>query len=317
LSPDEQRLFRRLAVFAGGCTLAAAEAVTPERGAATFDLVAALVGKSLLRPEAAGRGEPRFVMLETVREYAMERLEAAGEGPEARRAHAGWFRALAERAEPGLRGPDQQHWRDVLEADLDNLRAALAWTLDAADPEDADQGVLLVGALWYFWFQRGLTGEGRRWLALALARARHGRARAQALLGAGTLAWRQGDLATARALLEESATLWRGQDDRGGLAEALHVLGHVRFDQRDHLAARNLFEESLQEYRRAGDTIGGLPLLGDLAQLTGDHELAAARYEESLAVWRKLRGTPGIASALHKLGQVSRSTGDLATPGPG
>jgi predicted ATPase len=161
LSPDEQRLFRCLAVFAGGCTLAAAEAVAPGRGAATFDLVAGLVDKSLLQPEAAGGGEPRFVMLETVREYAMERLEASGEAPAARRAHAAWFRALAELAEPGLRGPDQQHWRDVLEADLDNLRAALAWTLGAADPEDADQGVLLVGALWYFWFQRGLTGEAR------------------------------------------------------------------------------------------------------------------------------------------------------------
>jgi non-specific serine/threonine protein kinase len=312
LSADEQRRFRRLAVFAGGCTLAAAEAVDPGGASATLDLVTALVDRSLLQPGTADGREPRFAMLETIREYAIERLEASGEALAAHRAHAAWFRSLAERAEPGLRGPDQQHWRDVLEADLDNLRAALAWTLDAADPEDADQGVLLVGALWYFWFQRGLTGEARRWLALALARARHGRARAEALLGAGTLAWRQGDLAAAHAHLEESAALWRGQDERGGLAETLHVLGHVRFDQLDLVAARELFEESLQEYRRAGDTTGGLPLLGDLAQLAGDHEQATARYQESLALWEELRGTPGIASALHKLGQVSRSTGDLA-----
>jgi tetratricopeptide (TPR) repeat protein len=160
--------------------------------------------------------------------------------------------------------------------------------------------VLLVGALWYFWFQRGLTGEARRWLTLALARARHGRARAQALLGAGTLAWRQGDLATASALLEESAALWRGQDDRGGLAETLHVLGHVRFDQRDHLAARNLFEESLQEYRRADDTIGGLPLLGDLG-LVAYHEGAYATADgilrESLACTGSTACRPGRRGA--------------------
>jgi DNA-binding CsgD family transcriptional regulator len=248
-----------------------------------------------------------------IREYAIERLEASGEALAAHRAHAAWFRSLAERAEPGLRGPDQQHWRDVLEADLDNLRAALAWTLDAADPEDADQGVLLVRALWYFWFQRGLTGEARRWLALALARARHGRARAEALLGAGTLAWRQGDLAAAHAHLEESAALWRGQDERGGLAETLHVLGHVRFDQLDLVAARELFEESLQEYRRAGDTTGGLPLLGDLG-LVAYHEGADATADrilrESLALYREHGLKDRVAGALNLLGDLAQLAGD-------
>jgi predicted ATPase/DNA-binding CsgD family transcriptional regulator len=313
LSADEQRLFRRLAVFAGGCTLAAAEVVDPGGASATLDLVSALVDRSLLQPVTAGGAEPRFAMLETIREYAMERLEASGEALVARRAHAGWFRSLAEHAEPGLRGPDQQHWRDILEADLDNLRAALAWTLDAADPEDADQGVAIVGALWYFWFQRGLTGEARRWLALALARAPQGRARAQVLLGAGTLAWRQGDLAAARTLLEESAALWRDHHDRGGLAEATHVLGHVRFDQRDHLAARGLFEESLQEYRRAADTIGGLPLLGDLG-LVAYHEGANATADgilrESLALYREHGLKDRVAGALNVLGDLAQLAGD-------
>ena len=199
--------------------------------------MAALVDKSLLQQVPQG-GEPRFAMLETIREFAMERLQADGGEAEARRAHAAYLRALAEDAESGLRGPRQQHWRDVLEADLDNFRAALAWTLGAADPEDAECGVSLVGALWYFWFQRGLTREARRWLELALARAPQGRARAQALLGAGTLAWRQGDVAAAQVHLDESAALWRDADDRRGLAETLHILGHVRFDQRDYAAAR-------------------------------------------------------------------------------
>jgi predicted ATPase/DNA-binding CsgD family transcriptional regulator len=313
LSPGEQRLFRRLAVFAGGCTLAAAEAVDPGGAPATLDLVAALVDRSLLQPAPAGAGEPRFAMLESVRAYATERLEAGDEATEARRAHAAWFRALAEHAEPGLRGPDQQRWRDVLEADLDNLRAALAWTLTSADPEDADQGVLLVGALWYFWFQRGLTGEARRWLALALARAPSGQARARALLGAGTLAWRQGDLAAAHTLLEESAGLWRGVDDRGGLAEALHVLGHVRFDQHDHQAARELFEEGLQEYRRAGDTIGGLPLLGDLGLVAyheGEDATADGILRESLALYREHGLKDRVAGALNLLGDLAQLAGD-------
>jgi len=314
LSADEQRLFRRLAVFAGGCTLAAAEAVDPVGATAMLGLVAALVDRSLLQPVATtGGGEPRFAMLETIRACAMERLEAGGEALVARRAHAAWFRSLAEHAEPGLRGPDQQHWRDVLEADLDNLQAALAWALDAADPEDADQGVLLVGALWYFWFQRGLTGEARRWLALALARAPLGRARAEALLGAGTLAWRQGDLTAARVHPEESTALWRDHDDRAGVAEALHVLGHVRFDQRDHLAARELFEESLQVYRRAGDTIGGLPLLGDLG-LVAYHEGANATADgilrESLALYREHGLKDRVAGALNLLGDPAQLAGD-------
>jgi predicted ATPase len=313
LSPTEQRLLRRLAVFAGGCTLAAVESVSPGRRSAALEVVATLVDKSLLQQVAPVAGEPRFAMLETIREYAMDRLGAAGEEVEARRAHAAYFRSLASDAEAGLRGPRQQHWRDLLEADLDNFRAALAWTLGAADPEDAESGVLLVGALWYFWFQRGLTGEARHWLTLALARAPQGRARAQALLGAGTLAWRQGDVAAARAHLDESAALWRGEGSRHGLAEALHVLGHVRFDQRDLVAARGLFEESLEEYRRAGDTTGGLPLLGDLGLVAyheGDYDTAGRILEESLALYREHGLKDRVAGALNTLGDLAQLTGD-------
>jgi non-specific serine/threonine protein kinase len=313
LSPEEQHLFRRLAVFAGGCTLAAAASVGPGHRSSALDGVAALVDKSLLQQVADGGGEPRFAMLETIREYAMERLAAGDEEIEARRAHAAYFRGLAEDAEPGLRGPRQQHWRDILEADLDNFRAALAWIPGAADPEDAEGGVLLVGALWYFWFQRGLTGEARRWLALALAKAPQGRGRAQALLGAGTLAWRQGDVATARAHLDESAVLWRDEGSRHGLAETLHVLGHVRFDQRDHAAARSLFEESLDQYQRAGDITGGLPLLGDLGLVAyheGDYDTADRILNKSLALYREHGLKDRVAGALTGLGDLAQLAGD-------
>ncbi|HEU5266829.1 MAG TPA: NB-ARC domain-containing protein, partial [Jatrophihabitans sp.] len=226
LSPDEQRLFRRLAVFAGGFTLDAAESVTGTSRSA-LDVVSGLVDKSLLQRAAASVGAPRFTMLETIREYATEQLAASGETIDASRAHARYFTGLAEQAEPDLRGPSQQQLRDTLEAELDNLRAALTWTLGpASDPADAETGQRLVGALWYFWFQRGLTGEARRWLTEALTKApSRGRARAQALLGAGTLAWRQGDYLTARGYLDDSVERWRQVGEPGGLAEALHVLG--------------------------------------------------------------------------------------------
>ncbi len=315
LSIDEQFLFRRLAVFAGACTMLAIESVFDGRGSSALDTVSALVGNSLLQVAATG-DEPKFVMLETIREYALERLVESGEELDARRAHVAYFKARVEQAEWALRGPLQQQWRDALEADLDDIRAALAWTLDgSAQPEDAESGLLIVGSLWYFWFQRGLTGEARRWLAQALASAPgHGRPRAQALLGAGTLAWRQGDCAIARDHLDESARLWREADDLRGLAETLHVLGHVRFDQRDYEAARQLFEEGLAEYRRAGDTIGALPLIGDLGLVAyheGDFKTADRILNESLALYRDHGLKDRIAGTLNGLGDLAMLAGDI------
>ena len=171
----------------------------------------------------------------------------------------------------------------------------------------------LVGALWYFSFQRGLTREARRWLELALAKAPPGRARAQALLGAGTLAWRQGDVAAAQVHLDESAALWRHQDDRRGLAETLHILGHVRFDQRDYLAARGLFEESLDGYQRAGDVTGGLPLLGDLGLVAyheGEYDTAERMLRDSLALYREHGLKDRVAGVLNGLGDLAQLAGD-------
>jgi non-specific serine/threonine protein kinase len=239
----------------------------------------------------------------------------SGEEKEARRSHAAYFGGLAESAEPKLRGPDQQEWRDRLEADLDNLRAALAWgTSASADDEDAEHGLRLAGALWYFWFQRGLPGEGRRWLTRALARVgTAGADRAQALLGAGTLAWRQGDFAAAREHLDESVVLWREVADGRGRAEALHVLGHVEFDQRNHAAARVLFEESLAAYQLAADTPGSLPLMADLGLVAyhrGDYAEAGRVFEQSLAEFRRHGLKDRAAGALNVLGDLARLEGE-------
>ena len=315
LSQAEQTLFRRLAVFAGGFGLAAAEFVCPGPRSAALDTVAALVDQSLVQRVTPDSVESRFVLLETIGQYALERLVESGEETAARRSHAAYFRRLAESAEPGLRGPDQQDWRDRLEVDLDNLRAALAWSIDSADDEDAAHGLRLAGALWYFWFQRGLPGEGRRWLTRALARVpTAGTDRAQALLGAGTLAWRQGDFAAARVHLDVSVALWRAAPSDGrGLAEALHVLGHVEFDQRDHAAAQQLFEASLAAYEQAADIPGRLPLMADLrlvAYHRGDHAEAGRVFERSLAEFRRHGLKDRMAGALNVLGDLARLAGE-------
>ena len=240
LSPSEQVLFGRLSVFLGGCALEAAEAVCASPSEPQVDVLeglASLLDQSLVR-RAADTEEARFTMLETLREFALARLKTSGEELAVHRAHAAYFRRFAEEAEPGLKGPDQQRWRDRLEVELDNLRAALAWSVDAApDPADAECALYTAGALWYFWYWRGLPSEGSP-------------ARARALLGAGALAWRQSDYEASRLLLEESVVRWRELGDRRGLAEALHLLGHSYFDQQNYEAARATFEESRSTSRR-------------------------------------------------------------------
>ena len=314
LTPAEQSRFHRLAVFVGDFSLDAVETVLGSADG-VLDVVSGLVDKSLLQPAAHRDGEPRFLMLDTIREYARERLLAAGEDTEARRAHATYFTNLAEQAESALRGPEQQRWRDALEADLNDLRSALAWTLrESGDRSDADCGLRLAGALWFFWFQRGLTGEARRWLGQALDRAPNGgRAHAQALLGVGTLAWRQGDCAAASGYLEQSVSCWRAAGEVQGLAETLHVLGHVRFDQGDYEQACGLFEESSDRFHGCGDTIGGLPLAADLGMVAyhqGDYATASRIFGESLAVYRRHGLKDRVAGVLNGLGDLARVAGE-------
>jgi predicted ATPase/DNA-binding CsgD family transcriptional regulator len=321
LAPDEQRLFRRLAVCMGGCAIEAAEAIS---SASPDDVIAgmsALVDQSLLQRMDTLGGEPRFVMLETIREFALEQLAASGEETAVRHTHARYLLAFAETAERGLRSAEQQQWRNRLEDELGNLRAALAWTTSAAgDAEDHEIGLRLAGALWYFWYRRGLPTEGRKWTAQALAASPSGGvARARALLTAGALAWQQGDYLAAHDYLGESVNLWKrapnqhGVADQDGLAEALHVLGHVYFDQHDYAEARRLFAESHALFEAAGVVAGSITLIGDLGMVAyheRDDRRARDLLEESLRLSRQRGLKDRVAEGLNRLGDLARLAGD-------
>ena len=169
LDEGEQRLFGRLAVFSGGRTLEAIEAICDAEGDLPMDAfegVSSLVDKSLLRQEEGPDGEPRFVMLETVHEFAREKLQGSGEAEQIKRVHAGYFLTLAEEANQQLKAPDQVEWLERLEVEHDNMRAALSW---ASERKEAQVALRLGGALWWFWWVRGHYSEGGRWLEEALA----------------------------------------------------------------------------------------------------------------------------------------------------
>jgi predicted ATPase len=313
LSPPERALFRRLSVFAGGGTLEALEEacrIARDAHAAPEGdgLVAlqALVEHNLVRQVAGADGAPRLEMLETIREYAGEQLDKAGERAATERAHAAYFLALAEAAEPALRGPEQGLWLDRLEAERDNLRAALGWSLGGAG--DAALGVRLAGALWRFWYTRGPSSEGRRWLERALARPNADAVtRARALNGAGNLAFQQGDYDQAAAWHEESLTLSRALNDPVGIDRALTNLGLVTHRQGDYARAQALWEESVALCRASGDSWSlaiTLQNLGGLAQNQGDLARATTLNEESVALLRTLDDHRHVAMTLNNIGDV-------------
>ncbi|MGH2617539.1 MAG: ATP-binding protein, partial [Thermomicrobiales bacterium] len=318
LTPEEQTLFRRLAVFTGGFTLEAAEAVGGAEGTASaqgvLDLISSLVDKSLLRPAEATDMEPRFGMLETIRQYGLEQLAAHGEPEDLQRRHAAFFLSFAEEAERKLRSRDQVTQLALLEAEHDNSRAALAWSLEA--PERADIALRLVGALHWFWYLRDHYSEGRRWLEEVLARpatAERTPARVKALAGAGLLAIHPfRDYTASRAWLEQSITLGRTLGDTVGLAYALHVLGWAELLQADHGELRSAIEESVALFRKAGDRWGlatALCTLGMAIIVTREPSAATSVLAESVALSRELGDTWGLARALHYSGEVARFRG--------
>jgi tetratricopeptide (TPR) repeat protein len=277
-----------------------------------LDGASSLLDKSLLRREEGPEEEPRFVMLETIHEYAREKLQESGEAEAIKGAHADYFLTLAEEAEPELEGPHQVAWLDRLEAEHDNLRAMLSWSLEDGD---AELGLQLAGALWWFWFARGHLSEGRRWLDTALAGSGDMAAsvRAKGLIGAGRLAAEQGDQREAEVLLKESVRLLRDSADEGGLARALHNLGYVFLVQGNSERAGAFQRESLSLFRKERDGWGiaeTLSNLGIVAELEDEAERAKMLYEESLAVRRELGDKRGIGCSLNNLGGLTLVQGD-------
>jgi predicted ATPase/class 3 adenylate cyclase len=308
-------LFRRLSVFAGGWTLDAVMDVADPAGDLGDVLggLESLVQHSLVhRPPGDTQG--RLRMLETIREFALARLDASGDGPDVRRRHALRFRDLAERAGPHLTGPDQRRWLDELSREHDNLRAALRWAIDSVEGETA---LRTAGPIWRFWYARGHLEEGRRWLeaALGLPSSREPTTpRARALTALGGIAYWQGDFDTALRSYEEALDIHRALGDRGAMVEALLDVGEARAVKGDPASAVALMEESLALAREVGDRRGEAWALWGLAaarMFAGDLDASRDLLEESLRIFQEVgHDTWGWGNAVSGLGGMAALRGD-------
>jgi predicted ATPase len=313
LEEGEQQLFGRLAVFSGGRTLEAIEAICDAEGDLPVDVfegVSSLLDKSLLRQEEGPNGEPRFVMLETVHEYAREKLEERGEAEQIKRAHAQYFLTLAEEANPELKGANQLEWLERLDAEHDNMRAALSWALER---KEAEVALRLGGALWWFWSVRGYYGEGRSWLEEALAMDGRGspEVRAMALAGAGMLARQRGDLQRGEEASEEGLELLAHEASEAKLW-LLACSAWVAYSREGHERAMQLFEERLALSREMSDTWWLANSLLALATVTYAHDpdRATELFEESIDLFRKQGDKYSLANCLNNLGILVCSQGD-------
>jgi predicted ATPase/DNA-binding SARP family transcriptional activator/DNA-binding CsgD family transcriptional regulator len=315
LSESERTLFGRLSMFVGGWMLEAAEAVVAGDGIekyAVLNLLSRLVDKSLVTAEIPRERGPRYTMLEPVRQYAQEKLEASGEAQAMKRAHAEYFLALAERAESELRGPRQQEWLERLEAEHGNLRAALSWALEGGEPELA---LRLSGALGDFWYLRGWVKEARGWLEVALEQGTEltTATRVKALVRAGTIAWEERDLERAVALSEEGLALSRELGDKEGAAAALFNLGVVAMLRNENERALVLFDEAIGLARDVENvTITSLSLQGIAFAFMQKHdfERAAALQRENLARARKTGDQQLLILSIGLGGLIALGEGD-------
>jgi len=317
LHDAEKLLMRRLSVFAGGWTLDAAERIcTGEHIEAgeVLDLLTSLIDKSLVAVDESDASF-RYRLLETVRQYARERLVESGGAEAVRARHRDYFVELAEKADNKLLGAEQADSLRLLEDEHDNLRLALEWSHEEAP---AQEDLRLCGAMHRFWFTRGYVAEGRQWCERILAKgvpAEPSLEYARVVNAAGSLAWHQTDFRAARPLLEQGLALSRGLDDRLGLARSLNNLGSLAFEQGDYPAAQTLYEESLALWRELGDRRGEAGLVGNLALIGWERgDLVAARRlaEESLMLAREVGDQGRVADALSILGNISCDQGDLA-----
>jgi predicted ATPase/serine/threonine protein kinase len=313
LSGPEQKLFRRLSVFAGGCSLEGAEAACDPKGDLDIDLldgIASMVDKSLVQQMDQAKHEPRFVMLETIREYGLERLAASGEETLTRRAHAAYYLVLAEE-QPTEKSGDE--WLEQFGLDHDNFRAALGWLIHTGD---AQWGLRLGAALFRFWEMREYFAEGRDLLGKVLqlpGAAAPDKARACALFARGALASGQGDYTSADALIGESLEIARQSGDKQGAAVYLNAIGIIALDRGDLSVARSFFEESLLLWRELGDqksVARSLSNLANIVKMQGDNAGAGSLYAESLSIFRTIGDWTGVAWSTNYQGDLARDQGD-------
>jgi predicted ATPase/DNA-binding response OmpR family regulator/Tfp pilus assembly protein PilF len=325
LEESERALFAQMAVFVGGCTLEAAEAIctlprtqSGGQSLAIIDCILSLLDKSMLQqrvePLLESYSATRFTMLELIHEYALERLADCDTLRTVRSRHAHYYLALAEQADAELSGPQEEIRLLQLERDHYNLQAAIQWALDENENEIA---LRLCAALWKFWHAHGYQSEGRRWIRLVLARTAEIEtpARVKTLYGSGWLHYDQGDSEQAIAAYEESLRLARTLGDQIGIAEALHGVGEMARLRGDHDLAIACYRESLDRFRELGHREGvawSLDHLGRAMHYQGDHEHAIRLITEALAQFRALEYRRGIAIMLGNLGVIMLQQGDLA-----
>jgi predicted ATPase/DNA-binding XRE family transcriptional regulator len=317
LAEPAQALFARFGVFAGGCTLETSlDVCDPDGEAGALDALTALVDHSLVRRDDA-EGETRLTMLETIHEYARERLERSSEAESVHRRHAEHYLALAEQAAARRGGAEQARWLARLEREHDNLRAALDWAMDGGD---LALGLRTAAQLWFFWQVHGHLSEGRTRLEALLARAEQldpapPELLAPALFGVAVLARLQGDYVAAQAFGEQDLALRRELGDARGIAAALTSLGNIARLRGAYDEAAALYETSLPVYQALGDRWSeavALNNLGNIDLARGDYACAVGRYRASLAILRELGNAWMTAGALVNLANAVRQQGDLS-----
>ena len=316
LNGVEQKLFRRLSVFVGGCNLEGVEAVCDTKSDLDLDLLdgmASMVDKSLLQQVEQANGESRFVMLETIREYALEKLEASGEEALTKRAHAAYCLVLAEEEPTEQSGAEGAEWLERFALEHDNFRASLEWLTETGD---AEWGLRLGAALFRFWETREYLAEGRVRLGKLLKLAGGAaptKARARSVFAAGVLAGEQGDYVSADTLIRESLDIARQLRDKQGVAVSLNALAVHARDRGDVAVAQSLLEESLVLWRELGDqkaVARSLSNLANVAKLQGDYPHARSLYAECLSIFLGLGDRTGVAWSLNYQGDVARDQGD-------
>jgi predicted ATPase/class 3 adenylate cyclase len=315
LDEPERRLFARLSVFVGGADLEAVEAVANpdgDMGADTLDGLASLIDKSLVRQTETEAGEPRFGMLETIREYARDRGDLEWDGDTTRRRHADHFLGLAEASEPHLTGEGQVTWLDRLDRDHENIQAAFRWAIDAGE---ADRGMRAAAAVWRFWHLRGHVAAGRAWLERLVAFPGGRTAvRAKAEDALGSLSYWEGEIPETERHYREALAIYRELGDREGIARATYNLAFVPLIRGSGFEeGRRLFQEAIELYRELGDEDTVARAKGDmgfLLVLEGDPRAALPLLEESLSLSRERGDTFRLTDDLLRVAEAHRSLGD-------